>query len=183
MKKCISNSNTFQGFWRAWHASFSEWLVRYIYVPLGGRKRRVIALWLIFFFVGAWHEFNWNWMAFALFNALGISVESIVVQWVYNSKQSWIDTARDRWPIRISEVLLSAVNLSLLILANFAINQGFESTFSFVERAFLRGPAAHWNAIKTFGFLVLASTTFYSNPWNKENTENTRRGISEVEPV
>lgn len=25
------------GFWQAWHRSFNRWLVRYIYVPLGGR--------------------------------------------------------------------------------------------------------------------------------------------------
>lgn len=138
MKKCISNSNTFQGFWRAWHASFSEWLVRYIYVPMGGRSRRVISLWLIFFFVGAWHEFDWKWMAFSFFNAFGISIESIVITFIYKKPQKFINTSRNSWPIRVAEVIATAMNLSLLILANFAINQGFERTFSFVWAAFLK---------------------------------------------
>jgi len=27
-----------QGFWRSWHASYNRWLVRYVYVPLGGNR-------------------------------------------------------------------------------------------------------------------------------------------------
>lgn len=45
-----------QGFWRGWHTSFNQWLVRYMYVPLGGRQRRVLAIWPIFFFVALWHD-------------------------------------------------------------------------------------------------------------------------------
>jgi hypothetical protein len=157
MRKCISNSNTFQGFWRAWHASFSEWLVRYIYVPMGGRKRRVISLWLIFFFVGAWHEFNVKWMAFAFFNAFGISLETIITNWVYRSGQTWISTSRSSWPIRLLEVLVAAMNLSLLILANFAINQGFDKTFSFFYSAFMKDASGSPIPI------IISRNLFFSN--------------------
>lgn len=36
MNRCVSNNYSIQSFWRAWHRSFNRWLVRYIYVPLGG---------------------------------------------------------------------------------------------------------------------------------------------------
>jgi D-alanyl-lipoteichoic acid acyltransferase DltB (MBOAT superfamily) len=36
MQRCVSNNYSIQSFWRAWHRSFNRWLVRYIYVPLGG---------------------------------------------------------------------------------------------------------------------------------------------------
>ena len=43
-----------QGFWKGWHASFNQWLVRYIYVPLGGSSMRLLNIWLIFTFVALW---------------------------------------------------------------------------------------------------------------------------------
>ena len=42
-----------QGFWRGWHSSYNAWLVRYMYVPLGGTAWRLLAIWPIFFFVSA----------------------------------------------------------------------------------------------------------------------------------
>jgi MBOAT, membrane-bound O-acyltransferase family len=43
-----------QGFWRNWHASYNRWLVRYMYVPLGGAATRALSVWLIFTFVALW---------------------------------------------------------------------------------------------------------------------------------
>jgi D-alanyl-lipoteichoic acid acyltransferase DltB (MBOAT superfamily) len=45
-----------QGFWRGWHSSFNQWLVRYLYIPLGGSRRRAAIIWPIFFFVAVWHD-------------------------------------------------------------------------------------------------------------------------------
>ena len=36
MSRCVSNNYSVQSFWRGWHRSFNRWLVRYVYVPLGG---------------------------------------------------------------------------------------------------------------------------------------------------
>jgi D-alanyl-lipoteichoic acid acyltransferase DltB (MBOAT superfamily) len=36
MQRCVSNNYSMQAFWRGWHRSFNRWLVRYIYIPLGG---------------------------------------------------------------------------------------------------------------------------------------------------
>ena len=36
MTTCVSNNYSVQGFWRGWHRSFNRWLVRYVYIPLGG---------------------------------------------------------------------------------------------------------------------------------------------------
>mgnify|MGYP001810695322 CR=1 FL=1 len=49
-------SAVLQGFWRGWHSSYNQWLVRYMYVPLGGSTRRVWIIWPIFFFVALWHD-------------------------------------------------------------------------------------------------------------------------------
>jgi len=61
MNRCMSNNYTVKGFWRAWHRSFNRWLVRYIYVPIGGSRqksvlRRVVSVLTVFMFVALWHE-------------------------------------------------------------------------------------------------------------------------------
>ena len=36
MERCMCNNYSVRDFWRGWHRSFNRWLVRYLYVPLGG---------------------------------------------------------------------------------------------------------------------------------------------------
>ncbi|KAF5825594.1 MBOAT, membrane-bound O-acyltransferase family-domain-containing protein [Dunaliella salina] len=38
MGRCVCNNYDIEGFWRSWHASYNRWLVRYVYVPLGGNR-------------------------------------------------------------------------------------------------------------------------------------------------
>ena len=45
-----------QGFWRGWHSSFNLWLVRYLYVPLGGASARLRNTCVAFSFVALWHD-------------------------------------------------------------------------------------------------------------------------------
>lgn len=45
-----------KGFWRSWHASYNRWLVRYLYIPLGGSAWRAANVWPVFLFVAAWHD-------------------------------------------------------------------------------------------------------------------------------
>ena len=55
-----------QGFWKSWHSSFNLWLVQYLYVPLGGNRRRTLNIWPIFLFVALWHDLEvpgrWHWL-------------------------------------------------------------------------------------------------------------------------
>ena len=52
----MPETDAVQGFWRGWHSSFNQWLVRYLYIPLGGSRRRAAIIWPIFFFVAVWHD-------------------------------------------------------------------------------------------------------------------------------
>ncbi|OKL55765.1 hypothetical protein UA08_09040 [Talaromyces atroroseus] len=38
MVRCMSNNYSALAFWRAWHRSYNRWVVRYLYVPLGGSR-------------------------------------------------------------------------------------------------------------------------------------------------
>lgn len=75
MTRCVSNNYSSQSFWRAWHRSYNRWLIRYIYVPLGGSSfrnwraatRSVITYLMVFTFVALWHDIQlrlliWGWL-------------------------------------------------------------------------------------------------------------------------
>ncbi|KAK4992981.1 glycerol transporter [Elasticomyces elasticus] len=71
MVRCMSDNYSALAFWRGWHRSFNRWIVRYIYIPLGGSgksKTRAIANFLaVFTFVALWHDINlrllaWSWL-------------------------------------------------------------------------------------------------------------------------
>jgi D-alanyl-lipoteichoic acid acyltransferase DltB (MBOAT superfamily) len=66
-----------QGFWKNWHASFNLWLVRYLYIPLGGTHRRALAVWPIFTFVAVWHDLEWRLLAWAWLSCLLFAPELV----------------------------------------------------------------------------------------------------------
>lgn len=67
MLRCMSNNNSTLAFWRGWHRSFNRWIVRYIYVPIGGSERPLINMAAVFTFVALWHDLSfkllaWGWL-------------------------------------------------------------------------------------------------------------------------
>lgn len=67
MIRCVANNYSTLGFWRSWHRSYNLWIVRYIYIPVGGSKRIVLATLLVFTFVALWHDLSfrllaWGWL-------------------------------------------------------------------------------------------------------------------------
>ena len=66
-----------QGFWKNWHASYNLWLVRYMYVPLGGSQRRAANAWLVFTFVALWHDLEWRLLGWAWLMSLLFAPELV----------------------------------------------------------------------------------------------------------
>lgn len=67
MGKCLCQLNySIQHFWRNWHKSFNQWLIRYMYGPLGGNKTKMLNVWVIFIFVALWHELKFQLLMWAL---------------------------------------------------------------------------------------------------------------------
>ncbi|RJE20593.1 glycerol, partial [Aspergillus sclerotialis] len=86
MVRCMSNNYSAFAFWRGWHRSLNRWVVRYLYVPLGGGEspskptstttrttnlvakiRRVTNVLAVFTFMALWHDINlrllmWGWL-------------------------------------------------------------------------------------------------------------------------
>ncbi|CAO3600049.1 unnamed protein product [Absidia cylindrospora] len=67
MVRCMSNNFSAQRFWKSWHRTFNRWLIRYVYVPLGGAKYFMFNMWVVFTFVALWHDIElkllaWGWL-------------------------------------------------------------------------------------------------------------------------
>lgn len=70
MIRCMDNNYSALAFWRAWHRSYFRWVVRYIYVPLGGGNSifsRIFNSLCVFSFVAVWHDIElklllWGWL-------------------------------------------------------------------------------------------------------------------------
>ncbi|KAL9633582.1 MAG: hypothetical protein Q9204_003338 [Flavoplaca sp. TL-2023a] len=76
MVRCMSDNYSALAFWRGWHRSFNRWIVRYIYIPLGGsgtspgswgKAQSVFNMLIVFTFVALWHDIQlklliWGWL-------------------------------------------------------------------------------------------------------------------------
>ncbi|GAB4398805.1 MAG: MBOAT family protein [Microscillaceae bacterium] len=63
-------------FWRRWHISLGSFFRDYVYIPLGGRKRRpYFNLFVVWFLTGLWHGASWNFVLWGLYFGLLIALE------------------------------------------------------------------------------------------------------------
>ena len=82
MVRCMSDNYSALAFWRGWHRSLNRWIVRYIFIPLGGSGpgasgrarpawlgvvRTVVNYLAVFTFVALWHDIQlrllmWGWL-------------------------------------------------------------------------------------------------------------------------
>lgn len=59
----MTNNYSGLAFWRSWHRSFYLWILRYMYIPLGGSKYGALNIWPIFTLVAIWHDIELNLLA------------------------------------------------------------------------------------------------------------------------
>lgn len=95
MVRCVSNNYSTQLFWRSWHRSYNRWLIRYIYVPLGGSSfrnwrsavRSVVTYLMVFTFVALWHDIQLNLLIWGWLIVLFMAPEWIAA-WLF-PKRKW----------------------------------------------------------------------------------------------
>jgi D-alanyl-lipoteichoic acid acyltransferase DltB (MBOAT superfamily) len=85
-------------FWRRWHISLSTWLFDYVYVSLGGLRKRRINLYrnlvLTFLIGGLWHGAAWTFVIWGGLHGLGLSVNH---WWTQARKRFGIKPSRCWW--------------------------------------------------------------------------------------
>lgn len=80
MERCICNNYSGFGFWRGWHRSFNLWIIRYMYIPMGGTRTAAWNVFPIFTFVALWHDFEWRMLVWGWLIALFL-IPELVVTW------------------------------------------------------------------------------------------------------
>jgi len=68
-------------FWRRWHISLSAFFRDYIYIPLGGNKRRTIRnLLIVWFITGLWHGASINFILWGLYYCAVLIIEKYLLK-------------------------------------------------------------------------------------------------------
>ncbi|KZT02547.1 MBOAT-domain-containing protein [Laetiporus sulphureus 93-53] len=112
MVRCMANNYSTLGFWRSWHRSYNLWIVRYIYVPLGGTNNVVFATLIIFSFVALWHDLSFRLLAWGWLVSLFILPELIARYLLSPTKYG------SRWWYRHVCAVGAVLNILMMMAAN-----------------------------------------------------------------
>ena len=55
-------------FWRRWHVTLGYWIRDYLYLPLGGNRRYIRNILIVFAAAGLWHGAGWSFVAWGLYH-------------------------------------------------------------------------------------------------------------------
>lgn len=104
----------FQDFWRRWHMTLNRFLTQYLYIPLGGSRRKeprvLFNIALVFFISGLWHGAGWTFIIWGVCHGFGVIINRL---W-HKTKviiPSWLGMFITFFFINILWVLFRADNL------------------------------------------------------------------------
>ncbi|SCU93296.1 LADA_0G02322g1_1 [Lachancea dasiensis] len=146
MLRCMNNNFSALAFWRAWHRSFNKWVVRYIYVPLGGSSHRILSSLAVFSFVAIWHDIElklllWGWLIVLFL------LPEIFAQQVFSGHHK-------KWWYRFVRSFGAILNIWMMMIANlFGFCLGYDGTVHLIKGIFFT-----WSGIK---FLIGANLALF----------------------
>ena len=147
MIRCMSNNYSPLAFWRAWHRSFNRWIVRYIYIPVGGANRPVMNMVLVFTFVALWHDLSFKLLAWGWLVVLFVLPEIIAK----NVFQKRLETHP---AYRVFCAIGAVGNVLMMMTANLV---GFAIGLDGL-RDLLAGVVGSWAG---YGFMLIASVALF----------------------
>ncbi|KAL5547094.1 hypothetical protein UlMin_006781 [Ulmus minor] len=115
MPRCINNCYNMESFWKNWHASYNKWLVRYMYIPLGGSQKKLLNIWVIFTFVAIWHDLEWKLLSWAWLTCL-FFIPEMIFKSAANAFQA--KSAFGEFVLRELNAVAGAVTITCLMVAN-----------------------------------------------------------------
>ncbi|XP_041866897.1 protein-cysteine N-palmitoyltransferase HHAT [Melanotaenia boesemani] len=156
LPRCVSIMYSFTGMWRHFDEGLYRWLIRYIYVPLGGSQHgplwKVLSTGLAFGFICLWHGGHDYLQYWALMNWTGVVVEYGVKSLFASSYfRSIVEQNFSMAMQRRCTAFLAAFSTAMLILSNLVFLGGINVGRIFWKRVFIQG----WSTIAPpmLGFL------------------------------
>lgn len=166
MIRCMDNNYSTLAFWRAWHRSYNRWIIRYIYVPLGGGgKYRILNSLCVFSFVAIWHDIElkllmWGWLV-VIFIIPELAATAIFKQY---QNEPWY---------RHLCALGAVINIWMMMMANlFGFCMGKDGTISLIRSLFTTSVGLRFLILSLGALFVGAQVMFELREAEK------RRGVN-----
>eukprot|EP00796_Vickermania_ingenoplastis_P012368 gene12368-8494_t len=141
MPHCFSNTVSITDFWQCWHASFNLWIVRYMYIPMGGNRKKLLTLVPIFLFIAIWHDIELRLLQWALFMCVCFVPEIAIITFFTKSRLKFMVYCRSR-PVlwrRIKETGATIGEWALILANLIGFSTGGSTTMNTVGSAFEHG--------------------------------------------
>ncbi|XP_027469432.2 protein-cysteine N-palmitoyltransferase HHAT isoform X9 [Zalophus californianus] len=144
LPRCVSTMFSFTGMWRYFDVGLHDFLIRYVYIPVGGSQHGLLGTLfstaVTFAFVSFWHggyDYLWCWAAL---NWLGVTVENAVQRLVQTPcvQDSVVQFLSPRARRRFHAALASC-STSMLILSNLVFLGGSQVGKIYWNRIFIQG--------------------------------------------
>lgn len=69
-------------FWRRWHMTLSGFFRDYVYIPLGGnRRRQIMNIMIVWLLTGLWHGASWNFVLWGVYYGVLLIIEKHFFKW------------------------------------------------------------------------------------------------------
>jgi Predicted membrane protein involved in D-alanine export len=149
------SANSITNFWRRWNISLGRWFREYIYIPLGGSRKKfgftMLNLLLVWLLTGLWHGAALNFVIWGLYFFIFIIIERLGFQGFLN---------KHKILSRFYVVLVLLVGWAIFASTDFA-NMGLLLTKMFVP-SFLNGDATVtiWYYLRNYAVTMLIAVFF-----------------------
>lgn len=110
-------------FWRKWHISLSYWLRDYVFIKLGGSKKYVRNILIVFALSGLWHGASYNFVIWGIYHAFLVFLFNIL-------KNFWT---------QIPIVFQIFLTFSLVCLGWPLFDLGFDTYLNFIKQISFSG--------------------------------------------
>lgn len=76
-------ANSIKDFWKRWHITLSTWFKDYVYIPLGGSRRKlprvILNTFIVWSLTGLWHGASWNFVLWGIYYFVLLMLERYVL--------------------------------------------------------------------------------------------------------
>lgn len=111
-------STSVSEFWRRWHITLNEWLIEYVYIPLGGSRvgklRTYINIFITFTLSGLWHGASGGFIIWGFLNGFFVSLEKALKIKVEKSINP--NERKDKGIIKALKTLITFIVVSFTFL-------------------------------------------------------------------